>query len=427
MPRETLAAPPWAPKMAATHSVQEEQRLSELYRYSILDTPSESAFDDLAKLATFICATPISFVSLVDADRMWFKAKVGLSVDEVPRVDKFFSSATPGEDLRVISDAQADEALSSHPLVASGPKIRFYAEVPLVTPRGFRIGTLCVADTRPRTLTADQSAALATLARTVVTQLELRLLLKSQMDLQSSTDDVVADRTAQLSAAKHSLLGETWERTQGEKALHELSGQLLTAQDDERRRIARELHDTTGQTLAALSMTLGHMQSKASSANAARLEECVGLVSAAVAEIRSLSYLLHPPLMDLIGLGAAVDEFVSEFGKRAGMHITLDVAKDFERLEEDREMVIFRIIQEALANVHRHSGSATAKIKLYVADQNAVLEITDHGRGMALDAEGHAKYGVGIKSMQERLRPYRGKLQLISSPLGTKLTAILPR
>jgi len=413
--------------MSSIQSIHEEQRLSELYRYSILDTPSESAFDDLAKLAAFICTTPISFVSLVDTDRMWFKAKVGLSVDEVPRTDGFGFSAILGEEFRMISDAQADETLSSHPLFASDPKIRFYAGVPLVTPRGFRIGTLCVADTRPRTLTAEQSAALATLARTVVTQLELRLLLKSQMELQSCTDDVVADRTAQLSAANESLLGETWERTQGEKTLHELSGQLLNAQDDERRRIARDLHDTTGQTLAALAMTLAQMQPEMSLKNAARFGECVGLVSAASAEIRSLSYLLHPPLMDLIGLGAAIREFVSEFGKRAGTHITVDVAKDLGRLEGNREIVIFRIIQEGLANVHRHSGSATANIKLRYSGQNVILEITDQGRGLQLDSEGKTKYGVGIKSMQERLRPFRGTLEVTSSASGTKLTAILPR
>ena len=413
--------------MSSIQSIHEEQRLSELYRYCVLDTPSESAFDDLAKLAAFICTTPISFVSLVDTDRMWFKAKVGLSVDEVPRTDGFGFSAILGEEFRMISDAQADETLSSHPLFASDPKIRFYAGVPLVTPRGFRIGTLCVADTRPRTLTAEQSAALATLARTVVTQLELRLLLKSQMELQSSTDDVVADRTAQLSAANESLLGETWERTQGEKTLHELSGQLLNAQDDERRRIARDLHDTTGQTLAALAMTLAQMQPEMSLKNAARFGECVGLVSAASAEIRSLSYLLHPPLMDLIGLGAAIREFVSEFGKRAGTHITVDVAKDLGRLEGNREIVIFRIIQEGLANVHRHSGSATANIKLRYSGQNVILEITDQGRGLQLDSEGKTKYGVGIKSMQERLRPFRGTLEVTSSASGTNLTAILPR
>ena len=413
--------------MSSIQSIHEEQRLSELYRYCVLDTPSESAFDDLAKLAAFICTTPISFVSLVDTDRMWFKAKVGLSVDEVPRTDGFGFSAILGEEFRMISDAQADETLSSHPLFASDPKIRFYAGVPLVTPRGFRIGTLCVADTRPRTLTAEQSAALATLARTVVTQLELRLLLKSQMELQSSTDDVVADRTAQLSAANESLLGETWERIQGEKTLHELSGQLLNAQDDERRRIARDLHDTTGQTLAALAMTLAQMQPEMSLKNAARFGECVGLVSAASAEIRSLSYLLHPPLMDLIGLGAAIREFVSEFGKRAGTHITVDVAKDLGRLEGNREIVIFRIIQEGLANVHRHSGSATANIKLRYSGQNVILEITDQGRGLQLDSEGKTKYGVGIKSMQERLRPFRGTLEVTSSASGTKLTAILPR
>jgi len=413
--------------MSSIQSIHEEQRLSELYRYCVLDTPSESAFDDLAKLAAFICTTPISFVSLVDTDRMWFKAKVGLSVDEVPRTDGFGFSAVLGEEFRMISDAQADETLSSHPLFASDPKIRFYAGVPLVTPRGFRIGTLCVADTRPRTLTAEQSAALATLARTVVTQLELRLLLKSQMELQSCTDDVVADRTAQLSAANESLLGETWERTQGEKTLHELSGQLLNAQDDERRRIARDLHDTTGQTLAALAMTLAQMQPEMSLKNAARFGECVGLVSAASAEIRSLSYLLHPPLMDLIGLGAAIREFVSEFGKRAGTHITVDVAKDLGRLEGNREIVIFRIIQEGLANVHRHSGSATANIKLRYSGQNVILEITDQGRGLQLDSEGKTKYGVGIKSMQERLRPFRGTLEVTSSASGTKLTAVLPR
>jgi signal transduction histidine kinase len=413
--------------MSSIQSIHEEQRLSELYRYSVLDTPSESAFDDLAKLAAFICTTPISFVSLVDTDRMWFKAKVGLSVDEIPRTDGFGFSAILGEEFRMISDAQADETLSSHPLFASDPKIRFYAGVPLVTPRGFRIGTLCVADTRPRTLTAEQSAALATLARTVVTQLELRLLLKSQMELQSCTDDVVADRTAQLSAANESLLGETWERTQGEKTLHELSGQLLNAQDDERRRIARDLHDTTGQTLAALAMTLAQMQPEMSPKNAARFGECVGLVSAASAEIRSLSYLLHPPLMDLIGLGAAIREFVSEFGKRAGTHITVDVAKDLGRLEGNREIVIFRIIQEGLANVHRHSGSATANIKLRYSGRNVILEITDQGRGLQLDSEGKTKYGVGIKSMQERLRPFRGTLEVTSSESGTKLTAILPR
>ena len=413
--------------MSSIQSIHEEQRLSELYRYSILDTPSESAFDELAKLAAFICTTPISFVSLVDTDRMWFKAKVGLSVDEIPRTDGFGFSAILGEEFRMISDAQADETLSSHPLFASDPIIRFYAGVPLVTPRGFRIGTLCVADTRPRTLTAEQSAALATLARTVVTQLELRLLLKSQMELQSCTDDVVADRTAQLSAANESLLGETWERTQGEKTLHELSGQLLNAQDDERRRIARDLHDTTGQTLAALAMTLAQMQPEMSPKNAARFGECVGLVSAASAEIRSLSYLLHPPLMDLIGLGAAIREFVSEFGKRAGTHITIDVAKDLGRLEGNREIVIFRIIQEGLANVHRHSGSATANIKLRYSGRNVILEITDQGRGLQLDSEGKTKYGVGIKSMQERLRPFRGTLDVTSSASGTKLTAILPR
>src|ERR1700690_1524460 len=105
--------------MSSIQSIHEAQRLSDPSRYSILDTPSESAFDELAKLAAFICTTPISFVSLVDTDRMWFKAKVGLSVDEVPRTDGFGFSAILGEEFRMISDVQADETLSSHSLFAS--------------------------------------------------------------------------------------------------------------------------------------------------------------------------------------------------------------------------------------------------------------------------------------------------------------------
>jgi GAF domain-containing protein len=192
--------------MNSADSMNEQERVSELHSYSVLDTPSEAAFDDITKLAAYICQTSISLISLVDKERMWFKSKVGLAVSEIPRIDGFCSSAICQESLLIVPDATANPLLASHPLVVFQPKLRFYAGAPLTTPRGHRIGTLCVIDTIPRDLSQQQAGALQSLARMVIAQLELRRSLRNSME--------------------------------------SITGRLIRAQDDERRRIARELHDS---------------------------------------------------------------------------------------------------------------------------------------------------------------------------------------
>jgi signal transduction histidine kinase len=405
--------------MDSDHPINEVARISELRRYAILDTPAETAFDDLTKLAAYVCGTPISLVSLVDTGRIWFKSKVGLAASEIPRIDGFCSSAILTDKLLIVPDAAADERLATHPLVTSDPKVRFYAGSPLITPRGHRVGTLCVIDTIPRDLNAEQTDALRSLARTVVNQLELRHSVKGHGEaqellsgLQARPERQVEQRTEQLASANESL--------------QRLSAQLIKARDEERRRIARELHDSTGQVLAALSMTLNKMQKDSSVVNLEKFTECVEMIDSATAEIRNLSYLLHPPLMDEVGLASAVEEYAQGFAKRSGLSINVEVSPELGRLDENREIALFRIIQEALGNIHRHSGSLTATVKIFCLERDAVLEIRDHGRGMPSNSGDEMSFGVGIISMQERLREFGGSLRIESNQEGTIVRATLP-
>src|SRR5277367_4223688 len=223
----------------------------------------------------------------------------------------------------------------------------------------------------------------------------------------------VQERTAELASTNESL--------------QKLSGQLIRAQDDERRRIARELHDSTGQVLAALAMTLSQMQKETSSANQRKFEECRELIRSAASEIRNLSYLLHPPLIDEVGLASAVAEYLQGFQKRSGLAVEFEISQDVGRLDGNREITLFRIIQESLGNIHRHSGSSTATVKISCLQNDIVLEIRDQGRGLPNNAPGKSNAGVGIKGMQERLRPFGGTLRITSDTTGTCVKVTLPR
>ncbi|MBC6436440.1 PAS domain S-box protein [Nostoc sp. HG1] len=161
--------------MRASFPINEEQRVTKLLSYGILDTQSEAAYDDLTLLASYICKTPIALVSLVDSKRQWFKSTVGLDLGETHRDLAFCAHAILQPDILVIPDAKEDERFVNHPLVMGEPYIRFYAGVPLITSDGFALGSLCVIDTQPRTLDSEQIKALSALGRQVISQLELRL------------------------------------------------------------------------------------------------------------------------------------------------------------------------------------------------------------------------------------------------------------
>jgi hypothetical protein len=165
-------------------STEDAARVGALQKYAILDSEPEQAFDDLTFLASYVCRTPIALISLIDEDRQWFKAKVGISATETSRDIAFCSTAIQQADVLVVPDAMKDERFCRNPLVVSEPNIRFYAGAPLVNEDGYALGTLCVIDRAPRELGADQEAALKALSRLVLMQMEFRrnlILLKEAL------------------------------------------------------------------------------------------------------------------------------------------------------------------------------------------------------------------------------------------------------
>jgi PAS domain S-box-containing protein len=216
-----------------------------------------------------------------------------------------------------------------------------------------------------------------------------------------------------------------------ELELQELSARLLGAQDEERRRIARELHDTTGQNLAALCLYLEAVQKSGTDLNVKELlSECQRLCKEAENEIRTLSYLLHPPELDLLGLVGALGLYVEGFEKRTGINTRLDVGQNIRRLPRELETDLFRVIQEGLTNILRHSGSTTAAICLEKSDSHLILQIEDSGRGLpdeiSQETQRKTGFGVGIPGMRERLRQYGGSLEVRSTGQGTTLRGVVP-
>ncbi len=218
------------------------------------------------------------------------------------------------------------------------------------------------------------------------------------------------------------------ERRESERALQRLSGRILKVQDEEQRRLARLLHETTAQNLAALRMNLTHIQRTCRDEEAVPLiGESIGLADRSIQEIRTLSYLLHPPLLDEFGLSLALRWYVTGFEQRSGIRVTLDAPEDLGRLPREHETAVFRIVQEALTNVHRHSGSTVAHIRIARDAEHLSLRVQDEGNGFAQkDIAAAAALGVGIAGMQHRVRELGGTLHIDSSEKGTSLSVNLP-
>ena len=210
--------------------------------------------------------------------------------------------------------------------------------------------------------------------------------------------------------------------------LRDLSTRLLRSQDDERRHIARELHDSAGQLIALLSMNLNKLSQEQGARLNRTLQDSQETVQRLSNEIRTMSYLLHPPLLDETGLCRGISLYIEGLSERSGIDIQLDCPEDFDRLPGDLELAVFRIVQECLTNIHRHSGSKTAFIRLARNHSGIVVDIQDHGRGIPSDKliGSQVRPGVGITGMRERVRHFGGTMKIESSGKGTKVSVVIP-
>src|SRR5216683_867755 len=220
-----------------------------------------------------------------------------------------------------------------------------------------------------------------------------------------------------------------------ERSLRELSFHLLRTQDEERQRIGRDLHDSLGQYLSVLKMKLDSLKSSPSKMfphDLAELNSCAQIAEDAVKEVRTISYLLYPPMLEEMGLKSAISWYLDGFTKRSGIRTTFEVSPALGRLAPDVELATFRVLQESLTNVHRHSGSPTADVRLLLDDDNFILRVSDQGKGVNLNnfelpgQDWTGAHGVGLRGMRERMRQIEGNLELWSSEEGTTVTATVP-
>ena len=250
---------------------------------------------------------------------------------------------------------------------------------------------------------------------------------------QSVADRLQAEKTLheneiRLRLANEQLESEVQKRT---ASLRHLSAKLMRSQDEERRRIARNLHDSLGQYLTSIKMNLELLRSSDTPNKEEILSATLESVERAISETRTLSCLLHPPLLDEVGFTSAARWCIDEFAKRSGIEVELELPNGIDRLPELVRITLFRILQESLTNVHRHSGSPSAEVRLKVSNHEAVLTVRDFGRGVPAELiqgsqTNGQQFGVGLSGMRERVNDIGGTFEIQSNGNGTLITVSIP-
>jgi signal transduction histidine kinase len=370
----------------------ESARLQDLIRLEVLDTEDEAAFDDITQLASIICGTNISLISLIDSDRQWFKSRVGLGAEETGRDIAFCSHAILQEHVFEVSDTLEDNRFSDNPLVTDDPNIRFYAGAPLVTDNGFPIGTLCVIDQDPKTLTADQTLALKTLAKQVISQLELRLHNRQLARMQKEQEQLLAMMAHDLRSPFNGILGLS-------RILHEKSDSV------------------TPERVQAMSSSILESSIKVYQLLDELLQWSRNRLGAVTVSLDTVS--VEKLTLETI-------EFMQEAFKYKQLTVQQDVASDLF-IQADASLTK-TVIRNLLANAIKYSPeSSHITVSAKQNGDNIELSVTDQGKGVSPEkikllfidrmqstegTSGETGFGIGLNICHDFTKKQNGDIWL---------------
>lgn len=385
-------------------AVRNPPRLAALRKLGLLDTAAEEAFDRLARLASLTLHAPVALVTLVDSHRQFFKSCLGLpepwaTVRETPLRNSFCKHVVASGEPLVVRDSRLDPRLRNNPAIAA-LEVVAYLGLPLFSPDGFAVGTLCVIDHKPRMWTEEQIEILKALARLVMTEIELRWEIKSRQEAEellartnSELEERVTKRTAEL---RHS-----------HQMLRKLSSRVDSAREEEARRISRELHDGLGQALTRLKLDIARLEKKFVKGPVqeqevrAQFTPMAAAIDGTIDLVRRIATDLRPAVLDDLGLPAAIEWLAKDFQARTGTRCATRLPEECPNNLSDRGTAVFRIFQEALTNIARHAEATRVEVKLECDLEKLKFEVADNGCGISI--EEMARTGsLGLVGMKER-------------------------
>lgn len=362
----------------------EEIRLADLHLYNILDTPDEKEFDELRELAAQICNCPVSMISIIDRDRQWYKSKQGFNVAETPRDVAFCAHTILEDHLLVVEDMTKDVRFSDHPFVTGEQHVRFYAGAPIVSPTGQNLGTICVIDQQPRTLSDAQKRALEILSNQVTKLLELRL--KSQ---------VIEERASKLVSLKDQALQD-----------------YIAGHDQEQLLIAKELHENIAQDLATIRLYLNMAESKP--------EQKVDFIAAAqntveqvMNSVKNLSYSFSPSTLETSNLQMLMENLRDKYSS-SELAIALQVSGDSSGVSFLQSLSCVRIAEAWLQVLLKQPALSSMKIDV-VIDEELQVTISDNAAARSFaDKENE----IFRNALYYRVIGMNGRLKFVESPAG---------
>ena len=406
-----IAAMPVRNMERAPRPVDEAERLAALARYALLDSPREAEFDRITALACVVADAPIALMTLVDRDCVWLKSNCGLpGVLRAARDGSLCGHAILQPGPTEVTDLSRDERFADNPLVTGPTGVRFYFGVPLVVAEGRAIGTLCVLDRKPRQLNSTQKDSVVNLAQVLVALIEAR-----------------NDRR-RLEAALDPGLGTDPDLQHANEMLRSLNARINEGIETERRRIAQSLHDQAGQDLAALRM-LAH--SLISQDERARDPAAVGaqmkrVIADADAALHAVIADLRPAELDLLGLDAAARSLIRRCEQTSGLAVDLTIGGDWTGIGEPESTALYRMLQECLTNVVKHSDATEARVQLLSDDGLWRLVVEDNGRGFDTRTT-PAPDSFGLAGIRERAAACGGSVVVDAAPgRGTRIDIALP-